>query len=126
MTIDKQRVGLRGRELHGKLLSFALGEEDELLRARAAKSADGRASKTLVKEGPLRITLVALRKGGTLSSHQVAGPISMQMLRGALNLTTGAGDVRLETGHLVTLEAKEVHATTALTDCALLLTITMP
>ena len=125
MTIEKQRTGLHGRKLHGKLLTFGLGAEDEILRARAGEAADGLASKTLVKQGPLRITLVVLRKGSALKSHQVAGPISMQLLRGTMNLTTNAGDLRVERGSLVTLEANEVHAATALTDCAILLTISM-
>ncbi len=124
MSTEKRHVGLRGRRLQGRLLSFELGAEDDLLRARAGGSADGLASKTLVKQGPLRITLVALRKGAALEPHHVAGPLSIQTLRGALKLTTADTNVRVERGSLVTLEAGAVHGASALTDCAILLTIT--
>lgn len=126
VTPEKQRTGLRGRKLQGKLLSFALSAEDELLRSRAGETADGLSSKTLLKQGPLRMTLVALRKGAALKAHQVAGPISIQVLRGALELDTADAAMRVERGSLITLEANAVHAATALTDCAILLTITMP
>jgi hypothetical protein len=35
MTNEKQRAGLRGRKLHGKLLTFRLDAQDNELRARA-------------------------------------------------------------------------------------------
>jgi hypothetical protein len=59
--------------MSGEVLSFLLGAEDDTLREFAADSETRRLGKTLVKDGPLRITLVALKKGTVLSSHQVAG-----------------------------------------------------
>jgi quercetin dioxygenase-like cupin family protein len=81
--------------MSGEVLSFLLGAEDDTLREFAADSETGRLGKTLVKDGPLRITLVALKKGTVLSSHQVAGPVSIQTLRGCLRLTTDRGDMDL-------------------------------
>lgn len=66
----------RVRRLAGKRLTFMLGAEDDTLAEFAAGSKTGRAGKTLIKEGALRITLVALKKGTVLPSHQVAGPVS--------------------------------------------------
>ncbi|HSP55206.1 MAG TPA: LuxR family transcriptional regulator, partial [Dehalococcoidia bacterium] len=104
---------------------FALGAEAAELRARASVSKSGRAAKTLVKEGPLRITLVALSKGTSLQSHDVAGPLSIQSLRGRLRIMTDTGDVDVPIGSLAVLDAGVVHSAKALDDCAALITVAM-
>ena len=58
----KKSAVLRVRRLAGKRLTFMLRAEDDTLREFAEDSKTGRAAKTLVKEGALRITLVALKK----------------------------------------------------------------
>ena len=126
MTNEKQRVGLRGRKLHSKLLLFRLDAQDNELSSRAKDAAEGRASRTLVKQGSLRITQVALRKGAALESHHVAGALSIQVLRGTVRLTTAEGDMDLSAGGLATLAAGVVHAARGLNNCALLLTISLP
>lgn len=112
--------------LKGKVLNFILGSEDDDLRERAESARTGRAAKTMVKEGPLSITIVALKKGASLQSHQVAGPVSIQSLRGCLRLTTDSGDLDLPVGGLVVLDAGVAHAATAIDDCALLITLAIP
>ncbi len=126
MQKDRKSSVLRTRRLSGKLLTFILGAEDDTLREFAESSDTGRAAKTLVKQGPLRITLVALKKGTALPSHQVAGPISIQTIRGCLRLTTEKGDVDIPAGGLVTLAAGTAHAARAHDDCAILITVIMP
>ena len=113
-------------ELHGKLLSFELGAEAVALNESAELAKSGRTAKTLVKEGTLRVTLVAIRKGASLESHQVAGPVSIQALSGSLKLTTDAGTVDLSAGSLVVLGAGVTHSAEAIEDCTLLLTLTIP
>jgi quercetin dioxygenase-like cupin family protein len=126
MTNDKQRVGLHGRKLQGKLLTFLLDAQDNELRARAKDATAGLASRTLVKQGALRITQVALRKGAALESHHVAGPLSIQVLRGTLRLTTDEGDTDLAADSLASLAAGVVHAARGLSNCSLLLRISLP
>ena len=82
---------------------FMLGAEDDTLSEIAEDSKAGRADKTLVKEGSLRITLVALKKRTVLPSHQVAGPASIQIIRGCLRLTTDRSDVDVPAGTLIAL-----------------------
>lgn len=53
----KKSAVLRTRRLSGKVLTFMLSAEDDTLREFAEGSTTDRAGKTLVKEGPLRITL---------------------------------------------------------------------
>jgi hypothetical protein len=71
--VTAKHTYLRTHAISGKVLTFDLkAEQDDLLhRARTGRA--GRAAKTLVKEGPLRIALVALRKGVSLKEHEVAG-----------------------------------------------------
>ena len=124
-TVKKSAV-LRVRRLAGRRLTFILGAEDDTLREFAEASKTGRAGKTLVKEGPLRITLVALRKGAALPSHHVEGPISIQTIRGCLTLTTERGDVDVPAGTLIALGPGVVHTAKARDDCAMLLTFALP
>jgi quercetin dioxygenase-like cupin family protein len=121
----KRSAVLRTRRLSGKVLTFLLAAEDDTLREFADGSETGRAGKTLVKEGSLRITLVALKKGTVLPSHQVAGPVSIQSIRGCLRITTAMGDVDVVAGTLVVLGPGVAHTAKAHTDCAILLTFAM-
>lgn len=121
----KKSSVLRTRQLSGKVLRFLLGAEDTTLRELADGSKIGRAGKTLVKEGSLRITFVALKKGTVLPSHQVAGPVSIQTIRGCLRLSTDTEDMDVTAGTLIALGPGVAHTAQAHTDCALLLTFAM-
>ena len=124
--MDKKKSNvLRTRRLSAKILTFMLGAEDDALQEFAEDSKTGRAAKTLVKEGPLRITLVALKKGTVLPSHHVAGPVSIQTIRGCLRLTTDKGDVDVPAGALITLGPGISHTAKAHDDCAMLITFAM-
>lgn len=125
MPTEQKPAYLRTHRLRARVLEFILRAEDEELRERAASSKAGRAAKTLVKEGPLRVTLVALTKGTALQSHQVANPVTIQSVRGCLRVTTEAGDLDVPAGNLVVLDAGVAHTAKALDDCAVLMTVTM-
>lgn len=116
---------LRTHQISGRLLAYQLTEEEERLRARAAASRSGRAAKTLIKDGPLRITLIALRKDAALQSHRVAGAVSVQILSGSMRLTTASRDLPLATRGLAALDAGVGHAAVALSDCTILITMAM-
>ena len=61
-----------------------------------------------------------------LQPHQVAGPISIQTVRGTLRVTTDDGAIDLAPGDLASLGPGIRHTAQALEDCAFLLTISMP
>lgn len=117
---------LQTHRLRGEILRFAIGAEERMLRASAGSSGAGRAAKTLVKEGPLRITLVALRRGAALAEHQVTGPVAIQVLSGRLRLDTRGGTITLAAGELAALDAGVAHAAEALDDALLFITVAMP
>jgi quercetin dioxygenase-like cupin family protein len=125
MAQEKKSAVARTRRLAAKTLTFLIRAEDNTLREFAEDSKTGRAGKTLVKEGALRITLVALKKGTVLPSHQVAGPVSIQSIRGCLKLTTENGDMDLTAGSLIALGPGVAHTAKAHTDCGILITFAM-
>jgi quercetin dioxygenase-like cupin family protein len=117
---------LHAHRLSGRLLRFDITSEEGVLRGLAAASDTGRAAKTLVKEGPLRVTLVALSRGVALERHEVRGPVTIHGLRGRLKFTTNEADVEIQAGELIALDADVAHSALALEDCAFLVTVAMP
>jgi quercetin dioxygenase-like cupin family protein len=107
------------------LLTFDLKGEDRQLQERAATAKAGRAAKTLLKEGQLRATIVAIRKGVALQEHEVDGPVTIQVLRGRVSLETDGSPATGSAGALLTLDAGVRHRLTALADAAVLITMSV-
>lgn len=113
------------RPLDGHGLVFDLAHEDEQLKALAADK-HGRTARTLLKSGPLRITLIALAPGGSLPEHSAAGPITVQPLRGRLRLTMDGKGYDLGPGTVMSIGARVRHAVDAAAGASFLLTVAMP
>ena len=109
----------------GTVLSFALETELETVRRELAHAAE-RVARTLVKEGPLRITLVGVRPGGHLRPHQAPGPIAVQVLEGAIELEAEGRSWPLAAGALLVLEAGVTHAVRSSEGGFFLLTVVAP
>ena len=77
-------------------------------QARTAEN--GRHAELLVSDGPLRQTVIALRRGVRLPEHNSPPAASMQVVRGSVRVT-GQEEAELRAGDLEALE-----------DCAFLLT----
>jgi quercetin dioxygenase-like cupin family protein len=123
MTIEGARTYLKTHRISGQQVHFRLREELAAQLARAREARTGRTSKTLVKEGPLRMTLVALRKGAHMTKHHVDGQLSIHVLRGRLTIWTEPGTTELSGGDVLMLGDGVEHAVTARTDCAFLITM---
>lgn len=121
----KKHTYMRSHKLAGSVLQTSLSEEAEPLREKAAKASAGRAAKTLVKEGRLRVTLVALRKGTRLGAHAAQGDVTIQVLRGALEVGTSATRIRATKDDLVALRARLRHDVRAERDSTILITASM-
>ncbi len=118
---------LRTHQLQGAVLKFGLRSEIEALQRRVPSSKAGRAAKTLVKEGPIRVTLVALPRGVALREHRAGGPVTIHVLKGTFRLSTAtAGDTDARSGELIALDTGVPHTGHAAEDCVLLLTAAMP
>lgn len=124
-TPDGDHAYLRTHQISGKVLRFLLSFEESRLHEQASASPAGRAGKTLVKEGALRVTQLALQKGMSLPSHDVEGAACVQVLRGRLQMVTPEGKMELTPGALVVLDAGVPHSAVAMSDCVMLITIAM-
>lgn len=116
---------LRTHRVSGEVLRFQLPAEASALHRQASLSPAGRAGKTLVKEGSLRITQLALQKGLSLPWHEVEGAVCVQILRGRLQMHTPEGKMGLGRGALIVFEAGVQHSAVATSDCVMLITISM-
>jgi quercetin dioxygenase-like cupin family protein len=113
------------QQLSGILLRYDLTAELGQLQAESEWQRGDRNAITLVKEGDLRMTLTALRRGGRLDAHRTDGYTSIQVMAGRLRVvSTDTHD--LESGELVVIGRGIVHEVLALEDAAFLLTIAMP
>lgn len=123
MAIEGARTYLKTHKISGKQVHFRLHEEIGAQLERAKEARTGRTSKTLVKEGPLRITLVALRKGAHMTKHHVDGQVSIHVIRGALAVWTELGTTELSGNDVLVLGDGVAHAVSAQKDCAFLITM---
>ncbi len=87
------------RTITGDVLVQRLGS-DAMTIDRELLATHGRSSRTLVKEGPLRLTIIGLAAGGALPPHSTDNPVSIHVLQGDVTFfaldqqyTLAAGDV---------------------------------
>jgi quercetin dioxygenase-like cupin family protein len=116
----------REHKLQGAALRLNLSEQAADLLAEAKPSAQGRAARTLVKEGPLRLTLLALTAGNGIDEHRAGGPVSIEVVNdGKVTIEAAGGRYELEGQDALVLDAGVPHSLRASRDSVLLLTIAM-
>ena len=116
---------LRTHRLAGRVIVFDTATEEAKVLQQSAATKTGRAAKTLVKEGQLRITLIGLREGSVLGAHQVEGELSIHVLRGALEVRTADREFRVGKGAIAVMHSGVRHDARALRDTVVLLTTSM-
>lgn len=109
--------------LAGPLLAVHLAEELQRLHEEPTWRSGSRNAVTLVKDGALRVVLVALHGGATMEEHSARGPVTVQVLAGRLRFIAPGTSLEMAPGQLVALEPALLHEVTALEDSALLLTV---
>lgn len=92
----------------GPTLVFSLAEEIQALHKELA-NASVRSAKTLVKEGPITVTLIGVNAGGGLSAHKAAGPITVQVLEGEIMFKVGETTRTMGVGTLLALDGGITH-----------------
>jgi quercetin dioxygenase-like cupin family protein len=106
-------------------LEFDLAREIEALHGEPEWST-GQNAKTLVKYDDFRIVLTALRAHARMPLHQTNGRISIQTVRGHLQVRAQGRTFDLPAGTLLALDRGLPHDVEALEESALLLTIAWP
>lgn len=97
------------RPLPGDVLCFHLADERALVNDAALLERHGRNARTLLKEGPLRVTLVTLRVGGQIATHRSSGPMTVHLLDGDIQLHAAGQEHRLPSGDLLVTVAELEH-----------------
>jgi quercetin dioxygenase-like cupin family protein len=114
------------RPLANESLRFNLDEEAFHLRGVPALARDGRTARTLVKDGPVRVTLIALAPGGEIPAHHADGPVTIQPVWGRISIRTDSGERVLEPGDLLSLGGGVQHAVGSQIGGIFVLTVVKP
>lgn len=110
------------RTVEGDVLLHHLSQDEWMIDAELL-ARSGRSARTLVKEGPLRLTLLALAPGGDLPEHSTDGPVSIHMLRGNAVFRALDKEYELGTGDILALAPGVRHAASSAQGCSFLLTV---
>jgi quercetin dioxygenase-like cupin family protein len=105
---------------------FDLAEETRTARSARADGDARRTARTLLKDGPLRITLIVLEPGAELAEHAAAGPITVQPVEGTIRFRAGADEQLLRPGQVLSARAGVRHAVSSDDGAAFLLTVVIP
>lgn len=111
------------RPLSGDVLVFDLDEERSVVRDAAILERSGRNARTLVKDGPLRVTLVELAPEGELAEHSAAGPITIHPIEGRLTFTADGREYDIGPEDFLTAGAGVPHRVHSAEGATFLLTV---
>jgi quercetin dioxygenase-like cupin family protein len=111
------------RTLADDVLRFRLDEEAFHLGGAHGLARSGRAARTLLKDGPARLTMVALGAGESIPPHDVAGPVTLLPVWGGIRVLTGDEVHFLEPGDLLALGADVEHSIESLNGGIFLLAV---
>jgi len=110
------------RTLDGEVLVRHLSQ-DELMIDRELLAQRGRTARTIVKEGPVRLVLMALSPGGDLPVHSTDGPVTIHVTDGEVLFRAVGDEYHLVTGDVLVFAAGVEHSATTETGCVFLLTV---
>jgi len=113
----------KDRILSGPTVTFSIAEEIHRLRQEPEWISGSRNSVTVVKTDNLSIVLTAIKKEATLCGHEVDGPITLQVISGAVTFGVPGEPLTLTAGTVLALDKAIPHDIQALEDSELLLTI---
>lgn len=106
----------------GPTLTFSLHDEIRIVREQLARGGE-RSGRTLMKDGPLRATLIGLNAGGALRPHRAEGPLTVHVLEGTIEFEVAGERWTLPTGTLFALDAGIVHSVRSTEGAVFLLTV---
>jgi quercetin dioxygenase-like cupin family protein len=113
------------RKIGGPALVQHLSRDDQLID-ETLLAKHGRSARTLSKEGPLRLTLIALAADGHLPTHSADGPVTIHVLDGSVTFTVLDEDYPLAAGDVLILGAGVQHAARSTEGVRFLLTVVQP
>jgi len=110
------------RTITGDVLVQHLGA-DAMTIDQEILAATGRSGRTLVKEGPLRLTIIGFAAGGALPPHSTDNPVSIHVLQGDVTFFALDQQYALAAGDLLVFAAGVEHAARSTFGASVLLTV---
>jgi len=110
------------RILDGEVLVHHLTQDERMLDP-GLLAKHGRTARTLVKEGPLRLTIMGIAPGGTLPTHSTDAHVTIHQLEGEVTFTVLGREYPLTTGDVLILAPGVEHEARSTTGGAFLLTV---
>jgi quercetin dioxygenase-like cupin family protein len=111
------------RVLSAAAVVFAISAEIDSLKQEPEWISGHLNSVTVVKTSNLSVVLTAIKKGATMCGHEVDGPITLQVVSGAIQFGVAGEPRKLAAGEVIALDKAVPHEIEALEDSNLLLTI---
>lgn len=83
----------------------------------------GRTARTLVKEGPLRLTIMGIAAGGMLPAHRTDAHVTVHLLEGQVRFTACGREYALRVGDVLVFAPNVEHEASSATGGVFLLTV---
>lgn len=110
------------RILSGDVLVHHLTQDERMLDPDLL-ARHGRTARTIVKEGPLRLTIMGIAAGGVLPTHSTDAHVTIHVLEGEVTFTAAAREYVLATGDVLVFAPGVEHAARSATGGVFLLTV---
>lgn len=110
------------RVLDGDVLVHHLTEDERMLD-RELLARHGRTARTIVKDGPLRLTLMGLAGGGTMPVHKTDAQVTIHMLEGEVTFTAAGKEYPLRLADVLVFGPGVEHEARSIRGGMFLLTV---
>ena len=110
------------RILEGDVLVHYLTQNERMID-QTLLARHGRTARTLVKNGVLRLTIIAIAAGGNMPAHRTGGPVSIHVLEGEIIFAALGREYALSTGDILVLAPDVEHSARSATGGQFLLTV---
>ena len=110
------------RILDGDVLVHHLTQDERMLDPELL-ARHGRTARTLVKEGPLRLTIMGIAAGGVLPTHRTDAHVTIHLLEGQVTFTARGRDYTLNVGDVLIFAPNVEHEARSATGGVFLLTV---
>ena len=110
------------RTIDGNVLVRHLKRDEQMIDP-SLLARHGRSARTLVKDGPLRLTLIALAASDRMPSHRAEGPVTIHLLVGEVVFDVEEREYPLVPGEVLVLAAGVRHGVRSSAGCVFLLTV---
>ena len=110
------------RILDGEVLVHHLTQDEWMLDPELL-ARHGRTARTLVKEGPLRLTIMGIAAGGALPAHSADAHVTVHLLEGEVTFTACDREYTLNVGDVLIFAPNVEHEARSATGGVFLLTV---